>query len=306
MATGEGAQAHEATFRRVEVRAPTACLVVRDYAGGGEPVLLLHGGPGCPDYLGPVAKLLLPYHRVLTFDQRGVSSSATLNGRYQVDDYLADIEAIREHLGIERLHVFGHSWDGLLAQLYAHAYPARVRSLFLCNSALGVGEGWQRNQRETRAYNVRQSGVLGTISMESWYGVMFLPGVLGDLGARHIFARVWRNYFRDPAQAPPADPLWLRGVYRQAVVGTERALVATDPSALPQVWPETPWPVLVLYGAYDIFGMGVDLVYARFPTAQRVFLDHAGHVPWIQDPTAFRNALTAFYDGSPQPTDVHR
>jgi hypothetical protein len=94
---------------------------------------------------------------------------------------------------------------------------------------------------------------------------MFLPGAISDLGARHIFARVWGNYFRDPAQAPPADPLWLRGVYRQVVVGTERALVATDPSALPKVWQERPWSVLVLYGAYDIFGTGVELVYARCP-----------------------------------------
>jgi pimeloyl-ACP methyl ester carboxylesterase len=54
---------------------PTAELVGRDYAGEGDPIVLLHGGPGVPDYLGPVASLHAPRHRVITFDQRGAGAS---------------------------------------------------------------------------------------------------------------------------------------------------------------------------------------------------------------------------------------
>jgi proline iminopeptidase len=72
--------------------------------------------PGCPGYLAPVAALL-PDTRTVRFDQRGVGTSQAMSDTYGVDDYLDDIEAVRRHLGIERWHVFGHSWGGLLAQL---------------------------------------------------------------------------------------------------------------------------------------------------------------------------------------------
>jgi proline iminopeptidase len=63
--------------------------VVHDSATDGAPLLMLHGGPGCPDYLQPVADLLAPTHRTVTFDQRGVGASVTLDGRFGIDAYPA-------------------------------------------------------------------------------------------------------------------------------------------------------------------------------------------------------------------------
>ena len=68
--------------RTIEVSSSGARLAVRDHPGEGTPVVLLHGGPGVPDYLEPVAQMLAPPHRAITFDQRGVGASACLNDRY--------------------------------------------------------------------------------------------------------------------------------------------------------------------------------------------------------------------------------
>ncbi len=105
-----GDQVPQTAVRPFRLRTPTAELVGRDYAGEGEPIVFLHGGTGVPDYLGPVAALLAPRHRVITFDQRGVAASVVRTGGYTIVAYLSDLEAIRTSLSVERLHLFGHSW----------------------------------------------------------------------------------------------------------------------------------------------------------------------------------------------------
>jgi len=105
----------------------------------GQPVVLLHGGPGgglIPDYrryFDPAS------YRVVLFDQRG-SGQSTPHAELEENTtwhLVEDIEKLREHLGIDRWHVFGGSWGSTLSLAYAETHPARVRSLtlrgiFLC------------------------------------------------------------------------------------------------------------------------------------------------------------------------------
>lgn len=105
----------------------------------GVPVVFLHGGPGAG---------FEPYHRrffdparyrVVLFDQRGAGRStphASLE-RNTTPDLVADLEKIREFLGIERWVLFGGSWGSTLALVYAETHPKRVlallvRGIFLC------------------------------------------------------------------------------------------------------------------------------------------------------------------------------
>jgi proline iminopeptidase len=105
----------------------------------GLPVIFLHGGPGAG---------LAPYHRrffdparyrIVLFDQRGAGQSTpfadlTDNTTWHL---VADIETIREQLGIERWVVFGGSWGSTLGLAYAQTHPQHVlglvlRGIFLC------------------------------------------------------------------------------------------------------------------------------------------------------------------------------
>jgi proline iminopeptidase len=122
----------------MHVTTPGANLAVRIYAGDSEPIILLHGGPGGYDYLGPIADMLAPQHHVVSYDQRGGGQSSR-NGPYRIDNHIKDLEIIRQHIGAGRIHLFGHSWGGLLAQLYASTYPQHVASMVLCSSAAGLG-----------------------------------------------------------------------------------------------------------------------------------------------------------------------
>jgi proline iminopeptidase len=99
----------------------------------GLPVVFLHGGPGggtTPDYrrfFDPAA------YRIVLFDQRG-SGQSTPHANLEDNTtwhLVADIERIREHLGIESWVVFGGSWGSTLALAYAQTHPARTRALVL-------------------------------------------------------------------------------------------------------------------------------------------------------------------------------
>jgi len=106
----------------------------------GTPVVLLHGGPGSgtsPQH----RRFFDPAHyRIILFDQRGAGRSTPLGETRDNTTALlvADMERLREMLGIDRWLVFGGSWGSTLALAYAQAHPQRclgllLRGIFLCS-----------------------------------------------------------------------------------------------------------------------------------------------------------------------------
>ncbi len=129
----------------------------------GVPIVFLHGGPGTGS--DPRARRFFDpaRYRIIVFDQRGAGRSrphASL-----VDnttwDLVADLEQLRQFLGIRRWHVFGGSWGSLLALAYAQSHPSRVAGLVLRGVFLG------------RREEVR------------W---------LNQFGASELFPEAWRDY----------------------------------------------------------------------------------------------------------------
>ncbi len=99
----------------------------------GIPVVVIHGGPGgggqpsYRQYFDPAA------FNIIQFDQRGCGKStpyAELEGN-NTQASVSDLEALREHLGLEKWHVFGGSWGSTLSLIYAQHHPERVMSLVL-------------------------------------------------------------------------------------------------------------------------------------------------------------------------------
>jgi proline iminopeptidase len=99
----------------------------------GKPAVFLHGGPGGGSEPKQRQFFDPARYRIVLFDQRGCGKSTphaelTHNTTW---DLVADIEALREHLSIERWQVFGGSWGSTLALAYAQKHPERVTELVL-------------------------------------------------------------------------------------------------------------------------------------------------------------------------------
>jgi pimeloyl-ACP methyl ester carboxylesterase len=107
-----------------------------DLASDRVPLVLLHGGPGFPSgYLSPIEQLA-PSRAVVRYDQIGSGRSdwpddPTL---WRIDTFVDELATLREQLGLERVHLLGHSWGGQLALEYLFTRPEGVESLVLASS----------------------------------------------------------------------------------------------------------------------------------------------------------------------------
>jgi proline iminopeptidase len=245
-----------------------------------------------PDYLDEIAKLV-PRRRIVTYDQRGTGGSTVTDGDYSTDAHVADLEQLREHLGAERLHLFGHSWGGMLAQLYATAHVDSVASLFLCSPTPGVGADWVAMEKDVMAYSKARSS-FGAFAM---LGLRSLLGRIPRLGQRSLekmYAQVWLNY-QNPENAVPADRSLLGGIGRQTTFATRASAVSLPTGFLDTVLPKATFPFFVMFGENDIYGEHTQLVVDRYPNATVEFWPACGHLAWLDAPARFENQLTSFF-----------
>jgi proline iminopeptidase len=105
--------------------------------GRGEPLLILHGGPGAShDYFLPYLLPLARHHKVIFIDERGSGKSQKLEDRsaYTIENMVEDVEAVRQGLGLGKIDLLGHSYGGALAQAYALKYQRNLNHLILAST----------------------------------------------------------------------------------------------------------------------------------------------------------------------------
>jgi proline iminopeptidase len=169
----------------------------------GTPAVWLHGGPGSGCSAGTRRPFDPAAYRIVLFDQRGCGRSRPLVSEPGADlstnttwDLVRDIEALRQHLGIDSWVVAGGSWGVTLALVYAQAHPDRVRAMVL----VAVTSG-------TRAETDWITRHMGRVFPEAWEE--FAAGAPeaereGDLSA--AYARLLAD--PDPATREEAARRW--------------------------------------------------------------------------------------------------
>ena len=110
--------------------------------GSGEsvPLLTLHGGPGGGhDYLEPLNEIASE-RPVVFFDQLGCGKSDTPDdvSLWRIDRFVDEVTAVRDALGLDRIHLLGHSWGGWLAIEYMLGAPSGVVSLTLASTSASI------------------------------------------------------------------------------------------------------------------------------------------------------------------------
>ncbi len=116
--------------------------------GAGLPVVLCHGGPGLSDNLEPLAFMIDDLARVHRYDQRG-SGRSHGDGGFDVDTFIADLDALRTHWGHPKWVLGGHSWGANLALFYALAHPEHTLAVIYL-AGTGLRWGWQQDAQQRR------------------------------------------------------------------------------------------------------------------------------------------------------------
>jgi proline iminopeptidase len=116
------------------------------------PLLLLHGGPGAPSrYLDPL-RALADERPVVLYDQLGGGKSDRPEDQtlWTVDRFVKELQAVRDALGLDEVHLFGHSWGTMLAVEYMLTEPQGVESLILASPALDIPR-WLRDTNRLKS-----------------------------------------------------------------------------------------------------------------------------------------------------------
>lgn len=141
--------------------------------GTGEPLVVVHGGPGLgADYLVPHFARLADANRLVFYDQRGCGGSSGDQdpAALTMDNLVADLEGLRQALKFERMAVIGQSFGALVAIRYAAEHPDRVTSLLLLEPAPGSSEylGEVQKRIQERLSDAEKKELQALVSSEAF------------------------------------------------------------------------------------------------------------------------------------------
>ncbi|MGW1886319.1 alpha/beta fold hydrolase [Streptomyces sp. NPDC001970] len=261
-------------------------------SGDGPPVVCLPGGPmQASAYLGDLGGLSA-HRKLIALDLRGTGRSATPEDAisYRCDRLVDDVDALREHLGLERMDLLAHSAGTNLAALYAGRHPERVGKLALITpSVMAVGITITADVR-LEAAQLRRD--------EPWFPAAFaaLEAIVAGKATADSFEAIAPFFYGrwdETARAHRAAEDGQKNKEAAAVFGAEGAF---DPDATRSALARLASPVLVLAGEADLNSPPRAMAdFAElFPHAEPVVQPGAGHFPWLDDADRFVATTAAF------------
>ncbi len=270
---------------------------------GTEPdtVIVLHGGPGFTmDYLAGDLTPLAAQHTLLFYDQRGAGRSSLVTDSAALDGqrFAEDLEAVRQHFGLEHLTLLGHSWGAGVAALYGSRYPDRIGRLLIVDP---VPLRQEKLVQAFEALDARRDSATRQ-QMQNW--MERRRANPGDAAACHAYYVLWfRPFFADPTAMSRSKGDFCAGTpesRRNKIFSVDRYVAASLGSwdwrpALRQVNA----PALIIHGTEDVLPpAGGGEWAAALPNARLLLLHGVGHFPYLEVPDAFFAAADAFLGGS--------
>lgn len=247
--------------------------------GHGTPVVLLHGGPGFSSYYLKPFEALDNDRQVIRYDQLGSGKSGTTTDTtlFTIPHFVAELDSLRAHLGVERWDVLGHSWGTILAVEYYRAHPDRVRALVLASPVMDIPAFMQHVRSLVATLPDSSQRAIAQAEATGDYAAPGYQAAMNEFYSLYV----WRHPVQPDldstmAQVNQALYVYMQGPSEFTITGTLK-----DWSALGWL-PSITVPTLFTVGEFD--EVGPELVRqhaALIPGARYELLAGAAHLtPW--------------------------
>jgi proline-specific peptidase len=271
--------------------------------GSGQPLVILHGGPGLShDYFLPDILGLAAHVHLVLFDQRGCGRSdhCTDPREYTIDNMARDVEELRQALNLGPIALLGHSYGGMLAQVVALQYPESLTHLILVSTFAS-----------TRDLNERLRHIKGQA-----------PRRLREVVERREREGLFKTSDRYPPDYEEAamaicHPYFFRGEPPAAALAS---LAALNFDLYRTMWGQDgefvvtgnlrdfdlrarlsaiSAPTMVIQGRYDLSSPeNGEQIRQRIPGARLVTCEKSAHFPFLDEPAYFMETIHKFLAGT--------
>ena len=277
--------------------------------GKGEPLVIMHGGPGAShDYFLPYLLPLARRNRLIFLDERGSGHSQKLEDRtqYTIENMVEDIEAVRKGLNLGKINLLGHSYGGALVQAYALKYQKNLSHLILAStwsSSAALNELFVTMKEKMtpelrdRINKLEAAGLYGHGKPyeQSRYPVDYLIAAWGEGYFPYLYqARPDPNY--DPVAAGNMSwdlyrEMW--GEHGEFVIdGNLKSVEYTDRLNTIKV------PTLIVVGDHDECDPSLSkTMQSKIGRSKLVIFPKAGHMTFVDQTTLFVTAVDGFLHG---------
>lgn len=272
--------------------------------GKGEPLMIVHGGPGAShDYFLPYLIPLARHNRLIFIDERGSGQSEKLDDvtKYTVENMVEDVEAVRKALGLGKINLLGHSFGGVLAQAYALKYQENLSHLVLCSTFASTSEMNQVFVKIKENMSPELRNRINKMESEGLYG-HGLPYEQNRYTTEYMIAAWGEGYFPylyqrnpDPAYDPTEGFSWT--LYREmwgsdgeyVIDGNLKSVEYVDRLNTIKV------PTLVNCGDHDECAPSLsEEMHAKIPGSKLVIFPKSGHMTFVDQPDLFIKTVDGF------------
>lgn len=245
-------------------------ITVRSYGGGSPPVVLLHGGPGAPGHLAPLARELGQSFQVLEALQRR-SGALPLT----VAQHVADLAEVAP----ERALYIGSSWGAMLGLSFAAAHPRQVKGLLL----IGCGS---YDQQSRESYLRSMETRLAEVDVEHFESLRSRLNGSSDRDEQDLlFTQLGEMASKAQAYDPlPGDSLDESCDYHGYLETWNDVLRLQAEGIEPAAFRAIEAPVLMLHGADDPHPgpSTFETLRSYLPQIEYLEFEHCGHLPWLE------------------------
>ena len=264
---------------------------------GGIPLLTLHGGPGAGhDYLEPLEGLAAD-RPVIFYDQLGCGKSDQPDDRslWRIERFVAEVDTVRQALGLDQIHLLGQSWGGWLAIEYMLTHPSGVVSLTLASTSASIRQFVAEAARLKAELPPDIFATMQRCEANEEYDDPDYLAAVDEFYARHL---IRLSDVPDCVQRTSAildgNPVYLtmNGPNEFVVIGNLKDWDRTDRLA------EITTPTLITVGRYDeITPACAETLRQGIPNSRMVVFEQSGHLAHVEETDKYLRTVSEFLAG---------
>jgi proline iminopeptidase len=266
------------------------------HIGQGEPIVVVHGGPGLNHrYLFAGLEPLAKNYHLIFYDQRGSGDSQvpTDTNKMRMDQFVRDIDLLKEKFRLKKFHLLAHSFGSHIAIRYAAAHPGSLKSLILLSPA-GISSedtkeaGKILGARFDYTDQVKRSRIIDSKEFKENHPEAF----------QKLMSLTFSRNMAKPELADSLD-IYYPPDFNQKNQALRYLFKDLQSYDLYPLIPAIQSPVLIIGGQRDAGYFVIEKIRNSRPGTQVYEIPDCGHFPFLETPQPFLSAVRLFLDSNP-------